>query len=78
MLVGVLAAMMFVGTVHGQEFPQADKDLPHLTGAEVFVDLAQYAGKSGVITDGVGWGADNDGAYLHAGGCHLQSSYRRH
>lgn len=46
MLIGVLAGtVMLAGSVQAQEFTEAPGDLPHLTGADVFVDLAQYAGR---------------------------------
>jgi hypothetical protein len=53
MLIGLLAgAVTLGGLAHAQDFPQAPTDLPHLIGADLFIDLARYASKQVVITDG--------------------------
>jgi hypothetical protein len=66
-LIGLLAWTVMFGSLQAQEFPQAPTDLPHLMGADLFIDLAQYEGKQVVIIDGYVFGANNDGAFLRAG-----------
>ncbi len=69
LLIGLLSGMVMLGgSLLAEELPQAEKEVPRLTGADVLVDLAQHAGKQVVIIDGRVWGADNHGAYLEAGG----------
>jgi hypothetical protein len=53
--------------VQAQEFPEAPSDVPHLVGADLFIDLAQYVDKQVVITDAEVYGAGNHGALLDAG-----------
>jgi hypothetical protein len=63
----VLGTAMLGDLAQGQEFGQAPIDVPHLVGADLFIDLAQYAGKQVVITDAQVFGAGNDGAFMEAG-----------
>jgi hypothetical protein len=67
MLILLAGAVTLSGLAHAQDFPQAPTDLPHLIGADLFIDLARYAGKQVVITDGYVHGVDNNGALLKAG-----------
>ncbi len=63
MFIGLLAGtVMFGGLVRAQEFAQAPTDVPQLVGADLFIDLAQYAGKPVVITDGYVIQTDTGGA----------------
>lgn len=72
MLIGLVAASVILGgPAEAQEFAQAPADIPHLVGADLFIDFAQYFGKQVVITDGEVFGATNDGAILRAGGVYF-------
>jgi hypothetical protein len=67
-LIAALAtAVALAGSAQGQEFAQAPTDVPHLVGADLFIDLTQYAGKQVVITDARVYGASNSGALMDAG-----------
>ena len=67
MLFGLaLGTALLGGLAHGQ-FPPAPTDVPHLVGADLFIDLAKYAGQQVVITDARVYGASNGGALMDAG-----------
>jgi hypothetical protein len=66
--VGLVLGTALVGSLaQGQEFAPAPTDVPHLIEADLFIDLAEYAGKQMVVTDARVHGASNSGALMEAG-----------
>jgi hypothetical protein len=75
LMIGLLAGIVILGgPVQAQEFAPAPSNVPHLVGADLFIDLEQYVGKQVVITDARVYAASNSGAYVEAGTVHFKIS----